>query len=69
MICIPKFRKEHNFIKTVGGGMVLALCTSSEMMMLYICTKFCKKNISIAFKATNLNRRVNTRVVANVDAG
>ena len=30
MICILKFTKGHNFLKSVGGGMVLALCTSSD---------------------------------------
>ena len=36
-------------------------------MMLYICTKFCK-NIPKGFRVTDLNIRVDTRVVANVDA-
>ena len=30
MICILKFTKGHEFAKTVGGGMVLALCISSD---------------------------------------
>ena len=30
MICILKFTKGNNFVKTAGGGMVLALCTSSD---------------------------------------
>ena len=30
MICIWKFTRGHNFVKTVGGGMVLALCASSD---------------------------------------
>ena len=37
------------------------------LMMLYICTKFCE-NISKGFRVTDLNIRVNARVVANVDA-
>ena len=69
MICILKFTKGHNFIKPVGGGMVLTLCTSAHyLMMLYICTKFCE-SFSKDFRETDLNRTVNARVVANVDAG
>ena len=30
MICILKFTNGHNFVKTVDGGMVLALFTSSD---------------------------------------
>ena len=40
-----KFSKGHNFVKTVGRSMVLALCVWSLLsayllIMLYICTKF-----------------------------
>ena len=35
--------------------------------MLYICTMFCK-NISNCFRVTDLNIRVEARVVANIDA-
>ena len=30
MICILKFTKGHNFVKTVDKDMILALCTSSD---------------------------------------
>ena len=30
MICILKFTKGHNFVKTVDEDMVLALCTSAD---------------------------------------
>ena len=38
MICILKFTKGHEFAKTVGGGMVLALCihvSSDDALYLY----------------------------------
>ena len=37
-------------------------------MILYTCTKFCE-SISKGFRITDLNSRVNARVVATVDAG
>ena len=40
--------------------------SAHPLMMLYICTKF-GASISKGFRVTDLNSRVNIRVVANVD--
>ena len=45
--------------------MVLVLSTLSDNA-LYFCTKFCQ-SISLGFRVTDLNIRVDARVVANVD--
>ena len=37
----------------------------STLIMLYICTKFCK--VSQGFRVTDLNTRVDAKVFANVD--
>ena len=42
--------------------------STHPLMMLYICTKFCE-SFSKDFREIDLNCRVNTRVVANTDAG
>ena len=67
VICILKFTKGHNSIKSVSGVEVLVLCTSAHrLIMLYICTKFCQ-SISKGFRVTDPDKRVDARVVANVD--
>ena len=42
MICILKFTKGDNTLKTVGEATLLDFCTSADVMMLYICTNFLK---------------------------
>ena len=42
--------------------------SAHPLMMLYICTKVCE-SISKGFGVTNLNSKVNARVVTNIDAG
>ena len=57
----------NNNVKTVKAKFELQnFCTSSDDA-LYICTKFCE-SISKGFTVTDLNSRVNARVVTNVDA-
>ena len=62
MICILKFAKRNNSVKSVGGVMVLVLFTSSDNALYQVLPK-----ISYGFRVPDLNSRVNPRVVINVD--
>ena len=64
MFCILKFTKGHNSIKTVDRVMVLALCNLSDYA-LYL-SQFCQ-SISMGFRNTVLDSRVDAWVVPNVD--
>ena len=59
-----KFAKGHNSVKNVDGVMVLFLSTmSDDALYLYqVLSEYL-----IGFRATDLNSRVDARVVANVD--
>ena len=41
MVCILDFSKGHQSVNSVGGVMVLVLCTLSDSV-LYFFTKFCQ---------------------------
>ena len=64
MICILKFTKAHNSIKSVGEVKALILCTSSDdaLYLYQVLPKYLK-----GFQITDLDSRVDARVVANVD--
>ena len=64
MVCMLKFTKGHNSVKTIDGIPVLVL--SHCLIMFYTCIKF-QENIAKGFRETDLNSRVNAKVVANVD--
>ena len=63
-ICIRKFTKEYNSVKSVGEITVLVLCTSSDNTL---CSYQVCKSISKGFRVTNPNTRVGASVVASVD--
>ena len=65
MIFILKLTKGHNSVKLFVE--LWLLLSAYCLIMLYICTKICE-NISNGFKVTDLNSRVEARVVANVDS-
>ena len=48
MTFIQKFIEGHNSVRDVGRVTVSILCTSSGLMMLYVCTKF-RENILNGF--------------------
>ena len=54
---IIEFAKGHNSVKNLDGVMVLFLSTMSDDTLQYL----------IGFRVTDLNSRVDARVVANVD--
>ena len=55
LICIPKFAKGHNSVKSIGGVMVLGLSTSSDIAL-------------YQYRSTSLTctRRVSWRIRTNV---
>ena len=63
-ICILKFAKGHNSVKNIGGVMVLALPILSDNT-LYLFQVLL--SISLGFKFTDLNSRVDDRVVDYVE--
>ena len=65
-ICIPKFTKRQNCVKTVGWVMVLVL--SCHLMMIYIWAKFYESTLK-GFRVTDMDSRVDTRVVAMLAPG
>ena len=65
MVCILKFTKGLIPYKPLVE--VWYWLSAHYLMMLCICTMFCE-SISKDFRVTDLNSRVNTRVVTNVDA-
>ena len=54
MICILKFKNEHNFLTTVRGDMVLVFCPLSCNASYHSVEKFVK--VSRGFRVTDLNR-------------
>ena len=67
-VCILNFSKGHNSLNSVGGVMALVLSTLSDGV-LYLYQKnlyFCRSS-SKGFRVTDLNSRVDARLVANVD--
>ena len=59
MVCILKFSKGHNSVKSVG---VLATSPDSALYLYQVLSKYLR-----GIRVTDLNTRVDARVVANVD--
>ena len=59
-----KFTKGHNSVDSVVGVRVLVLCTSSDnaLYLYQVLPKYLK-----GFRVTDLDSRVDARVVGNVD--